>query len=692
MPRCIVQMCSNYSNIASIRGVRMHSFPSKLERIKLWLQAIPQLFQDIDTFALQILNAKTNPYRICSDHFTQECYVNMNCKMFLSKTAVPSIFSSVRPLPSKRLCNLKRRLEGVEVRDHGTTFDRCFGVKHKKVGTEPYLYQRDNYTSTDPQVQILHLQSMSGRLNSIAIADRPPVSTADKSSQCPEYGGSVEMDPWSPQHNHLFSSTSIKSQRQRSHKEPMGMEEASDTGMKGKKKKKDKNEEEEERGKKERMVNLTLEMIYLLTGEHYIPRKKSDDGGALHAPGSVIQKENNKNDKKILELMSNIIQLLTGEVAIRTHHVSIYFSLDEWDYIKGNKDIYEEGIKEEPQKLRPLDCEYEDKREITADLGGTLCYYNEPNKIGAEGADFCDKGNSINPEISPVEQPPPANGIKEESALWEEGNQSVCSINPLTEQIQGTDTPTPIMGYSLNNNLSANYVSNGIKEETASCEGGNHSDGCRDCPTEQIQGTDTPIPIMNMYNCHKHFSTKAGFLKHQKTHTGAKPFVRSGCEKLFVGHSDLTAHKRSRTGKKPFTCSECGNSFTDRSGLRTHQKYHRAGKPFSCSECGKCFTRRSGLTAHIRIHTGEKPFTCTECGKCFRSHGGLRVHKKFHIGAKPFSCSECGKCFTRRSGLNTHLRIHTGEKPFTCTECGKCFARRYVLTAHYQLHTGEKPA
>ncbi|OCT58897.1 hypothetical protein XELAEV_18001386mg [Xenopus laevis] len=62
------------------------------------------------------------------------------------------------------------------------------------------------------------------------------------------------------------------------------------------------------------MVNLTLEMIYLLTGEHYIPRKKSDDGGALHAPGSVIQKENNKNDKKILELMSNIIQLLTGEV------------------------------------------------------------------------------------------------------------------------------------------------------------------------------------------------------------------------------------------------------------------------------------------------------------------------------------------------------------------------------------------
>ncbi|OCT58395.1 hypothetical protein XELAEV_18002333mg, partial [Xenopus laevis] len=126
----------------------------------------------------------------------------------------------------------------------------------------------------------------------------------------------------------------------------MGMwEEASDTGMKGKKKK-DKNE------RNKRILNLTLEMIYLLTGEHYIPRKKSDDGGALHAPGSVIQKENNKNDKKILELMSNIIQLLTGEVAIRTHHVSIYFSLQEQTLKKDTN--LKGGINEDSKQLQKL--------------------------------------------------------------------------------------------------------------------------------------------------------------------------------------------------------------------------------------------------------------------------------------------------------------------------------------------------
>uniref|UniRef100_A0A1B8Y8J7 KRAB domain-containing protein n=1 Tax=Xenopus tropicalis TaxID=8364 RepID=A0A1B8Y8J7_XENTR len=167
-----------------------------------------------------------------------------------------------------------------------------------------------------------------------------------------------------------------------SHKEPMGMwEEASDPVMG----KKDKNEE-----RKERILNLTLEIIYLLTGEGYvIPKKKSPTVGlgALHAPGSVIQKE---NDKKILELISNIIQLLTGEVAIRCEDVSIYFSLEEWEYIKGNKALYREGIKEEeePQQLRPpAACEYKDGSDVTAHTEATLCCNND--------------GNLTNPDVSP---------------------------------------------------------------------------------------------------------------------------------------------------------------------------------------------------------------------------------------------------------------------------------------------------
>ncbi|XP_031748921.1 oocyte zinc finger protein XlCOF7.1-like [Xenopus tropicalis] len=405
----------------------------------------------------------------------------------------------------------------------------------------------------------------------------------------------------------------------------MGMwEEASDPVMG----KKDKNEE-----RKERILNLTLEIIYLLTGEGYvIPKKKSPTVGlgALHAPGSVIQKE---NDKKILELISNIIQLLTGEVAIRCEDVSIYFSLEEWEYIKGNKALYREGIKEEeePQQLRPLAaCEYKDGSDVTAHTEATLCCNND--------------GNLTNPDVSPAEQPPPANGIKEEAASWEGGNQSDCSINPLTEQIQGTNTP--IMGSSLNT----------LQMMDDTDDENSHQSPHKSHITENT--------LRRKYSCNEcqiHFSNKRDFDKHQRTHKREKPFSCSECGEYFSAQSHLKTHQRTHTGEKPFSCCECGECFSQQSDLKIHYRTHTRKKPLSCSECGKCFSYRSKLNRHQRTHTGEKPFSCSECGKCFSQQSNLTIHYRSHTGEKSLSCSECGKCFSYRSKLNRHQKTHTGE-------------------------------
>ncbi|XP_069610868.1 zinc finger protein 585A-like [Ranitomeya imitator] len=489
----------------------------------------------------------------------------------------------------------------------------------------------------------------------------------------------------------------------------------------------------------ERILHLTVEILFHLTGEDYIVVKKTSsercqdpvfEGWGI--PLNPIKKPPHKplihediNDQKILELTYKMIELLTGEVLIRCQDISIYFSMEEWEYLEGHRDLYKYVMMENaqpltspvlsskkttpercPRPLLPQECKQEDPN-VPQDHQGEDLTHIDATETYVRGDERCKE------EIPTNDYPDDCDRRSEEhltSSIFKsdelditQDTNQVCPIIPdIPSSLQSKDLSSDPSEQVLFSDSSQNIQKNKSHKRHI---------------INQIAHTAEKRFTCSEYG--KDVSLKTSFVTHKKNHTQEKRFYCSECGRYFNQKSELVRHEKTHTGLKPHSCSECGKCFAEKSYLVIHQRIHTGEKPFSCSECGKCFTDKSDLAKHRRIHTGEKPFTCSECGKCFISKSPLLIHQRTHTGEKPFSCSECGKCFTTKSYLVKHRRIHTVEEPFSCFECkksfsdksslilhqtshackklfscldcGKCFNQKPHLVRHLRTHTGEKP-
>ncbi|KAM4035057.1 uncharacterized protein ACNLHF_021750 [Anomaloglossus baeobatrachus] len=459
----------------------------------------------------------------------------------------------------------------------------------------------------------------------------------------------------------------------------------------------------------ERILHLTLEILFRLTGEEYTVVKKTSSercqapvsegwGRPLSPitgplPHPLIHED--INEQKILDLTYKMIELLTGEVPMRCQDITVYFSMEEWEYLEGHKDLYKDVMMEVPQLLTspvlsserttpercpspllPQDCKQENPNVPPDDQGEDLTHINttETYVMGDEWCkeeiptynhtDDCTRSSERHLIFSDFADdhgiPPDA---YEEHDIISDIPEDLLRRNLLCDNVQQIHSSASSMTVLQIKNPRTVEHKQTIKEEKPfSCS-----------------------------QCGKCFNKKSLLVVHQRTHTGEKPYLCSECGKSFKQISHLVKHRRIHTGEKPYSCSECGKCFIQKAQLVVHQRIHTGEKPYACSECGKCFNEKYRLLIHHRVHTGEKPFLCSECGKYFIEKAQLVVHQRTHTKEKRYSCSECGKCFNVKSELAKHERIHTGEKPFSCSECGKCFSQKSELARHQRIHTGEKP-
>ncbi|XP_068112545.1 oocyte zinc finger protein XlCOF8.4-like [Hyperolius riggenbachi] len=404
----------------------------------------------------------------------------------------------------------------------------------------------------------------------------------------------------------------------------------------------------------ERIFNLTLEIIYLLTGEGF-PLVKSDDHVTIIVPRPHSLRSGRNNKQKIMEVTRKMMELLMRE---------------EGQYIEGYKDLYKDTMTRDQPPLTSPDGS--SQRNPTERCTGPLYSQDCPQEDHSMHYHYQD-GELIDIKVV-VKQEEEEVYVTSDQQSMEEGDmmrtikEEEMYVTCDQQRREKGDTMSASKEEDIFTEISTARNS-GITDPTETPPSGSPDYTTEDDVMMQDSAGINAI-TQNLPSGSPCPSNLGG------PHTGEM--------------SHLAGNPRPQTEARLYSCIECGKSFPHKSQLAVHERSHPREKPYTCYVCGKYFVHKSQLVRHERSHTGEKPYSCFECGKSFVHNSQLVVHEKTHRGEKPYSCSACGKCFVQKWILVRHERSHTGERPYSCSVCGKSFVQKSHLVSHEKCHTGRK--
>ncbi|XP_077341416.1 uncharacterized protein LOC143986884 [Lithobates pipiens] len=484
----------------------------------------------------------------------------------------------------------------------------------------------------------------------------------------------------------------------------------------------------------EKILNLTMEIIYLLTGERF-PLVKSGHHMIISVPLCDSLKPERHNMQKVLEVTKKMMELLTGEVPIRCQDVTVYFSMEEWEYLEGHKDLYKDVMMDNQPPLTSPDgssngnpperCPRPLYSRDSTQEDHTIPHHHQSGNLRDSKVEVKEEIKEEDDEDGVMEE-----SLKEHKNLYQDIMVESSSYRNPPERCprplysrHSTQEGHPIPHHHQSGNL-GDYnivVKEEYKEEDE--EYGvmeEFSEGHKDMmepPNTRNPPERCPRPLCSrdstqedhtIPHCYKsgdpidiEFEGKAEE-EERYVRDDQQSMEEDGITGTFIEEdtpteiSTVDGREMRKTSEDCLTLSpDCEVEDEDITQYspgenpttsNVHPAPHSVDGPSYSSYPEEPQTVRDGA-----VLPTEKRFSCAECGKCFNFKSGLDVHKRSHTGEKPYSCPECGKCFSVKSHLYRHQKSHTGEKSLSCPECGKCFSQKSHLYTHQRSHSGEKP-
>ncbi|XP_073450621.1 uncharacterized protein [Aquarana catesbeiana] len=482
-----------------------------------------------------------------------------------------------------------------------------------------------------------------------------------------------------------------------------------------------------------KILNLTLEIIYLLTGERF-PSVEFGGQVTITVPSPPFLTPCKKNEKKILEVTKKIIGLLTGEECLDGHK-DLYkdVMMDNQPPLTSpdgssngnpperchgdNNIVVKEEYKEDDEEYGVMKELSEGRKDMMEPPNSRNPPERSPRPLYSRDSTQEDHTiphhhQSGNPKVSKVEvkseeeedeikeEDEDDDGVMEQSGISKghkylyQDTVVVTSINrnppersPLYSR-DSTEEGHTIPHHHLGENVE-NYnivVKDEYDEEYGEMDEflGGHKD-MMDSLNTRNPPERRPHPLYSWD------STQEDQDSEDEDHSSK---IEENREKNQKSSPNNPSYKEEETLPEP-SADGCDVGNSSEGSQMSSADYDgedngipadsQNEKPFLCSECGQSFKWKTSLERHMRVHTGET-FPCEECGKRFRQKDRLKAHLRIHTGEKLHICTECGKCFVWKDSLIRHLRIHTGEKPFSCLDCGKCFTQKSNLWSHQKVH------